>query len=185
MLKANRIQDRSQGNGNAHTFARREAIANSGTEESRRKHYTSDYAAAQSNFGTRSCRRGNEKHTNKHKHKHKHTHTHIQTNMSFFRITLHRSAIGLPQRTRDVLAALGLRRRNQTVVHAVSPSIAGLVFRVKELVRVAEVEDGREATLANIRAARRPDPGYVVTRRHQDGVAAAAAAATEGANQQP
>ena len=30
--------------------------------------------------------------------------------MAFFRITLHRSAIGLPERTRGALAALGLRR---------------------------------------------------------------------------
>lgn len=86
--------------------------------------------------------------------------------MSFFQITLHRSAIGLPQRTRDVLAALGLRRRNQTVVHAVSPSVAGLVFRVKELVRVAEVAEGRAETLAKLKEARRPDPGYVVTKKY-------------------
>ncbi|KAK9416219.1 hypothetical protein SUNI508_01636 [Seiridium unicorne] len=45
--------------------------------------------------------------------------------MSFFRITLHRSAIGLPERTRGVLAALGLRKRTQTVFHPVSPQFAG------------------------------------------------------------
>lgn len=88
--------------------------------------------------------------------------------MSFFQITLHRSAIGLPRRTRDALHALGLRRRNQTVVHAVSQSTAGLIFAVKELVQVAEVGEGREATLARLKAARRPDPGFVVARRYQD-----------------
>ncbi|CAK7228687.1 39S ribosomal protein L33, mitochondrial [Sporothrix bragantina] len=88
--------------------------------------------------------------------------------MSFFQITLHRSAIGLPQRTRDALAALGLRRRNQTVVHAVSQSTAGLIFSVKELVKVKEVSEGREETLAKLKAARRPDPGFVVARKYHD-----------------
>ncbi|CAK7242733.1 MAG: 39S ribosomal protein L33, mitochondrial [Sporothrix thermara] len=88
--------------------------------------------------------------------------------MSFFQITLHRSAIGLPQRTRDALAALGLRRRNQTVVHAVSQSTAGLIFSVKELVKVKEVTEGREATMAKLKAARRPDPGFVVARKYHE-----------------
>ncbi|ERS99262.1 50S ribosomal protein L30 [Sporothrix schenckii 1099-18] len=88
--------------------------------------------------------------------------------MSFFQVTLNRSAIGLPQRTRDALAALGLRRRNQTVVHAVSPSSAGMIFSVKELVKVKEVSEGREATLAKLKAARRPDPGFVVARKYHD-----------------
>ncbi|KAF5616282.1 ribosomal L30 [Fusarium sp. NRRL 52700] len=59
--------------------------------------------------------------------------------MSFFRITLHRSAIGLPERTRGVLAALGLRRRMQTVFHPVHPQFAGMILKVKELVRVEEM----------------------------------------------
>ncbi|CAK7206211.1 39S ribosomal protein L33, mitochondrial [Sporothrix eucalyptigena] len=88
--------------------------------------------------------------------------------MSFFQITLHRSAIGLPQRTRDALAALGLRRRNQTVVHAVSQSTAGLIFSVKELVKVTEVSEDRETTLAKLKAARRPDPGFVVARKYHE-----------------
>ena len=78
--------------------------------------------------------------------------------MSFFRITLHRSAIGLPQRTHGVLAALGLRKRNQTVFHPVSPQFAGMIMKVKELVRVEEVD--RALTPAEMRAERRPDPGF-------------------------
>ena len=88
--------------------------------------------------------------------------------MSFFKITLQRSAIGLPQRTRDVLAALGLRKRHQVVVHEVNPSIAGLLFSAKELVQVTEVSTNREETLAKVKAARRPAPGFTVVARRQE-----------------
>lgn len=80
--------------------------------------------------------------------------------MSFFRITLNRSAIGLPQRTRGVLAALGLRRRSQTVFHPVSPQFAGMIMKVKELVRVEEVD--RALNKAELRDERRPEPGFYV-----------------------
>ncbi|KAG5946977.1 hypothetical protein E4U53_006498 [Claviceps sorghi] len=82
--------------------------------------------------------------------------------MSYFRITLQRSAIGLPLRTRGVLAALGLRRRMQTVFRPVEPQFAGMIMKVKELVRVEEVERrlGRE----EVRAERRPDSGFYVER---------------------
>ncbi len=82
--------------------------------------------------------------------------------MSFFRITLHRSAIGLPKRTRAVLEALGLRRRSQTVFQRVSPDSVGMIMKVKELVRVEEVE--RAQSKVEVRAARRPDPGFYVER---------------------
>ena len=80
--------------------------------------------------------------------------------MSFFRITLHRSAIGLPQRTRGVLAALGLRRRSQTVFHPVSPQFAGMILKVKELVKVQEVD--RALSKAELRDERRPEPGFYI-----------------------
>ncbi|KFH48806.1 54S ribosomal protein-like protein [Hapsidospora chrysogenum ATCC 11550] len=83
--------------------------------------------------------------------------------MSFFRITLHRSAIGLPERTRGVLRALGLHRRTQTVFHPVSPQAAGMILKVKELVRVAEVEE--PMTDAQVKASRTPEPGFYVERR--------------------
>ncbi|KAI0393206.1 hypothetical protein F5Y17DRAFT_433262 [Xylariaceae sp. FL0594] len=78
--------------------------------------------------------------------------------MSFFRITLHRSAIGLPERTRGVLAALGLRKRCQTVFKPVNPDSAGMIMKVKELVRVEEVE--RALSTKELRAERRPEPGF-------------------------
>lgn len=80
--------------------------------------------------------------------------------MSFFRITLHRSAIGLPKSTRAVLEALGLRRRTQTVFKPVSPQFAGMIMKVKELVRVEEVDHA--LTREQMKEERRPPPGFYV-----------------------
>jgi large subunit ribosomal protein L30 len=74
-----------------------------------------------------------------------------------------RSGIGLPLKTQGVLHALGLRKRMTTVYHPVSQSVAGQIMRIKELVDVKEVE--RSMTKDQMRAARRPDPGYVVEKR--------------------
>lgn len=87
----------------------------------------------------------------------------MATPTSFFRITLHRSAIGMPQRTRDVLAALGLHKRGKTVFHPVHPQFAGMIMRVKELVKVEEVE--KRLTAKEMKDARRPDPGFWVEKR--------------------
>jgi len=80
--------------------------------------------------------------------------------MSYFRITLLRSAIGLPRRSTDVLKALGLKKRMATVFHPVSPSVAGQIMRVKELVSVQEVEQA--LTKQQVYLERKPDPGYYV-----------------------
>lgn len=82
---------------------------------------------------------------------------------AFFRITLHRSSVGMPQRTRDVLAALGLHKRGRTVYHPVHPMFAGMIMKVKELVKVEEVD--RRLSAAEMRAERRPDPGFWVERK--------------------
>ena len=58
---------------------------------------------------------------------------------SHYRITLRRSAIGLPRRTGRVIKALGFRRRLQSVYHAQTPVIAGMILAVKELVHVENV----------------------------------------------
>ncbi|KAK3955518.1 hypothetical protein QBC32DRAFT_34418 [Pseudoneurospora amorphoporcata] len=83
--------------------------------------------------------------------------------MSFFRITLHRSAIGLPKRTNGVLAALGLRRRNQTVFHPVEPQFAGMLMKVKELVKVEEVP--HRLTKRELKDERKFDTGFVVEKQ--------------------
>ncbi|KAJ5319351.1 hypothetical protein N7541_006279 [Penicillium brevicompactum] len=78
--------------------------------------------------------------------------------MAFFRITLLRSAIGLPRRSTDVLKALGLKKRMGTVFHAVSPSVAGQIMKVKELVQVEECQ--YRLTKQEVHLERKPDPGY-------------------------
>ena len=83
--------------------------------------------------------------------------------MAFFKITLRRSAIGLPERTRGVLAALGLRRRMQTVYHPVSPQFAGMIMRVKELVDVHEVD--KPLSKAEQKELRKSDPGYFIEKK--------------------
>lgn len=80
--------------------------------------------------------------------------------MSYFRITLLRSAIGLPRRSTDVLKALGLKKRMGTVFHPVTPSVAGQIMKVKELVSVEEVD--RRLTKQEVHLERKPDPGYYV-----------------------
>jgi large subunit ribosomal protein L30 len=59
--------------------------------------------------------------------------------MSKIRITQTRSAIGETQKHRGTLRALGLRRIGQTVEHDDGPVLAGMLRKVRHLVRV---EDG-------------------------------------------
>jgi large subunit ribosomal protein L30 len=80
--------------------------------------------------------------------------------MTYFRITLMRSGIGMPLKTQGVLKALGLRKRMTTVYHPVTQSVAGQIMRIKELIDVKEVE--YPMTKDEMRAARRPDPGYFI-----------------------
>lgn len=86
--------------------------------------------------------------------------------MAYFRITLLRSGIGLPRSTNGVLAALGLKRRMQTVYQPVSADSAGMIFKVKELVDVQEVE--KPLTKREMKASRTPEPGYWVESRAAD-----------------
>lgn len=69
----------------------------------------------------------------------------------------------MPAKTQGVLKALGLRKRMATVYHPVTPSVAGQIMRIKELVDVKEVENAM--TKEQMRAARRPDPGYIIEKR--------------------
>jgi large subunit ribosomal protein L30 len=80
--------------------------------------------------------------------------------MSYFRITLMRSGIGLPKRTQGVLKALGLRTRMKTVFFPVTPEVAGQIMKVKELVAVQEVD--KALTKEELREERRPDAGYYI-----------------------
>ena len=86
--------------------------------------------------------------------------------MAYFRITLIRSAIGLPTKSSGVLRALGLRKRMRTVYHPVSQQVAGQIFAVKELVDVQEVE--QKLSKDEMKELRKPDPGFVVESRAKD-----------------
>lgn len=51
----------------------------------------------------------------------------------------------------------------QTVFHPAEPQFAGMIFKVKELVRVQEVKERK--TKGEVRAERTPDRGFYVERR--------------------
>jgi large subunit ribosomal protein L30 len=55
------------------------------------------------------------------------------------RITLVRSPIGYSKRHKETVRALGLRRMHQTVEHADSPTLRGMLYVVNHLVDVVEV----------------------------------------------
>ncbi len=56
------------------------------------------------------------------------------------RITLKRSLAGKPQVMRAAAAALGLRRREHSVVQPDTPSIRGMVRRIDHMVLVERVD---------------------------------------------
>lgn len=56
------------------------------------------------------------------------------------RIKLVRSPIGYSIRQKRTVAALGLRKLNQTVVRPDNPAVRGMVNRISHLVKVEELE---------------------------------------------
>ena len=56
-------------------------------------------------------------------------------------VTLVKSPIGNPTRQRLTIKALGLKRIRQTIVHPDNLSVRGMIFKVKHLVAVEEVEE--------------------------------------------
>lgn len=55
------------------------------------------------------------------------------------KITWKRSAIGRQQDQKDTIRALGLRRLQHSVVQADTPTIRGMIFKVRHLVEVEEL----------------------------------------------
>ena len=54
-----------------------------------------------------------------------------------YKITLKRSSIGLPKRAAQTIKALGLNKSTGSITHQpVTPTVAGKILTVKELVRV-------------------------------------------------
>jgi large subunit ribosomal protein L30 len=62
------------------------------------------------------------------------------------RVTLVRSTIGCKQGQRDTVRALGLRKRNMSVVHTETPQIRGMINKVSHLVNVEEVDAEQETS---------------------------------------
>lgn len=56
-------------------------------------------------------------------------------------ITQRRSAIGRAKDQKATIAALGIKRLYQQVVHNDTPQIRGMIAKVKHLVAVEEVEE--------------------------------------------
>ena len=56
--------------------------------------------------------------------------------MSSLRVTYRKSAIGHPRDQKATIAALGLRRLQQTVEHEDTPSLRGMVQKVRHLVSI-------------------------------------------------
>jgi large subunit ribosomal protein L30 len=54
------------------------------------------------------------------------------------RITLVKSPIGYSKRHKDTVRALGLRRMHQSVEHADTPTLRGMLYKVAHLVNVVE-----------------------------------------------
>lgn len=65
--------------------------------------------------------------------------------MARLRIRWKKSTIGYPQRQRDTIRTLGLRRLNAVVEREDSPAVRGLVFAVRHLVEVHEIADEQSA----------------------------------------
>ena len=61
--------------------------------------------------------------------------------MSKILIKWKRSTIGCPRNQRRVIRALGLRRLNHEVMHEDTPSILGMVHKVKHLISVRQGEE--------------------------------------------
>ena len=59
--------------------------------------------------------------------------------MKVVRITLVRSPIGYSKRHKATVRALGLRRLHQTVEHADTPALRGMISKVNHLVEVEEI----------------------------------------------
>ncbi len=63
-----------------------------------------------------------------------------RTDVGRVKVTLVRSTIGFDRRQAEVVRGLGLRRIGHTVELQDVPSIRGMIFKVRHLIRVSDVE---------------------------------------------
>jgi large subunit ribosomal protein L30 len=53
-------------------------------------------------------------------------------------VTLVKSTIGRPKKHRDVVAGLGLKKLNHSVVHADTPEVRGMISKISHLLNVVQ-----------------------------------------------
>ena len=56
------------------------------------------------------------------------------------KVTLVKSSIGFAQNQKDTVRSLGLRRINHTVTLSDNPQIRGMIYKVRHLLTVEEIE---------------------------------------------
>ncbi len=61
--------------------------------------------------------------------------------MSRLKITYRKSAIGYSHDQKATIRSLGLRRLNSVVIHDDTPTIRGMIFKVRHLVSIEEIAD--------------------------------------------
>ncbi|KAL3228540.1 Large ribosomal subunit protein uL30m [Nakaseomyces bracarensis] len=80
--------------------------------------------------------------------------------MAFYKVTLVRSLIGTPHTTRSIVKSIGLGKRGSTVYRQVSPSMAGSLAKIKELISVEVTKS--KLTKHQQRELRKTNPGFIV-----------------------
>lgn len=60
--------------------------------------------------------------------------------MAKLKVTYKKSAIGYPQDQKDTIAALGLRGLGTSAVHDDNPAVRGMIYKVRHLVEVEELD---------------------------------------------
>ncbi len=74
--------------------------------------------------------------------------------MTKLRITYTKSSIGYSQDQKDTVRSLGLHKLNSTALHDDTPSIRGMAFKIRHLVKVEELAD--ESAIKPAKAPVRP-----------------------------
>jgi len=59
--------------------------------------------------------------------------------MAKIKVTQIRSKIGMPERQKKILAALGIKKMHQTVEHEDTPQIMGMVTKIQHLLKVENI----------------------------------------------
>lgn len=61
------------------------------------------------------------------------------------KVTLVKSYIGFPKRTRDTVHSLGLNKIGSSAVHCESDTVLGMIRKTAHLVKVEQLQDAAEA----------------------------------------